>query len=158
MGEVASYRAHAHVSADRGQFPSDTSAEFEMSSGRCFLCEAACDGLCEACGEVYFCCDDHRDLHRPVAAESSAAECYPFAVVAVPGVGRALVATRDIAAGELVFEERPLTVGPLHDTPPVCLGCFDKVRLTNEWQRQNIRERTESFKKICPRLRELTHR
>ena len=49
-------------------------------------------------------------------------------MVSVPGVGRALVATRDIAAGELVFEERPLTVGPLHDTPPVCLGCFGKVR------------------------------
>ena len=48
-------------------------------------------------------------------------------MVSVPGVGRALVATRDIAAGELVFEERPLTVGPLHDTPPVCLGCFGKV-------------------------------
>ena len=30
--------------------------------GRCFLCEAACDALCEACGLVYFCCDDHRDL------------------------------------------------------------------------------------------------
>ena len=49
-------------------------------------------------------------------------------MVSVPGVGRALVATRDIAAGELVFEERPLTVGPLHDTPPVCLGCFGEVR------------------------------
>ena len=98
----------------------------EEDGGRCFLCEAPCDRPCEACGEVYFCCDDHRDLHRPPSS-SSEKECYPFAVVAVPGVGRALVATRDIAAGELVFEERPLTVGPLHDTPPVCLGCFDKV-------------------------------
>lgn len=42
---------------------------------------------------------------------------------------RCLVATRKIAAGELVFEERPLAVGPLHDTVPVCLTCFKTVRL-----------------------------
>ena len=97
----------------------------EAESRRCFLCETACDRPCDACGDVYFCCDDHRDLHRP--SSSPAALCYPFRIVSFDGVGRALVATRDIAAGELVFEERPLTVGPLHDTPPVCLGCFDKV-------------------------------
>ena len=35
-----------------------------------------------------------------------------------------MVATRDIAAGELILRETPLTVGNLHETPPVCLGCW----------------------------------
>ena len=64
-------------------------------------------------------------------------------MVSVAGVGRALVATRDIAAGELVFEERPLTVGPLHNTPPVCLGCFGKV---SGYLEDN---HTESLKNVC---------
>ena len=71
MGELASYRALVRRPGARTVFLPDTS-EFEMTRreedgrGRCFLCEAACDRRCEACGgKVYFCCDDHRDLHRP---------------------------------------------------------------------------------------------
>ena len=71
MGDLAaSYREHVAADGRRTDtFPlPDTLTEFKgrkkMSSGggRCFLCEEACDALCEACGEVYFCCDDHRDL------------------------------------------------------------------------------------------------
>jgi hypothetical protein len=51
---------------------------------------------------------------------------------------RVLVATRDIAAGEIVFKEKALTAGPrVHDSYltgfdktkfPVCLGCYRIVR------------------------------
>ncbi len=54
--------------------------------------------------------------------------CAPFRVSRREGVGRCLVATRDVDAGELLFVERPAVVGPLHETSPVCLTCFKKVR------------------------------
>lgn len=38
-------------------------------------------------------------------------------------LGRYSRATKDIVAGEIVFEEHPFVVGPKPNTPPVCLGC-----------------------------------
>ena len=35
-----------------------------------------------------------------------------------------MVASRDIAAGETIFVESPLTFGPSEETRPVCLGCY----------------------------------
>ncbi|XP_059093239.1 SET domain-containing protein SmydA-8-like isoform X3 [Tigriopus californicus] len=37
------------------------------------------------------------------------------------------MATRRIEAGQLIFKETPLTVGPLHETKPVCLVCWKAV-------------------------------
>lgn len=49
----------------------------------------------------------------------------PYAVATSPELGRHWVATRDIAPGELLLEERPLVVGPKAGTPPaVCLTCY----------------------------------
>ena len=44
-----------------------------------------------------------------------------------PELGRYLVATRDIKAGEKVFTDAPLVVGPCPITPPVCLKCYAMV-------------------------------
>ena len=37
---------------------------------------------------------------------------------------RYLRASEDIAAGEVILEEYPLSKGPLYSTRPVCLGCY----------------------------------
>ncbi|KAL4089800.1 hypothetical protein QTP88_024764 [Uroleucon formosanum] len=47
-----------------------------------------------------------------------------YAVVESPELGRHWVAARDIAAGEVLLEERPLVVGPKAGSPPVCLTCY----------------------------------
>jgi len=52
---------------------------------------------------------------------------YPYAVSSKPGVGRCLVATRDLDPGDLILKETPLVVGNLHDTPPICLACWKIV-------------------------------
>ena len=44
---------------------------------------------------------------------------------------RHMVATRDIKAGELIFTETPLSVGPRWNTRPVCLGCYN-TRITRD--------------------------
>ena len=42
---------------------------------------------------------------------------------------RFLVATRDIKAGEVIFEENPLAVGPNSVSTPQCIFCHSKVIL-----------------------------
>ncbi|XP_060852323.1 SET domain-containing protein SmydA-8-like [Rhopalosiphum padi] len=48
----------------------------------------------------------------------------PYEVAESPELGRHWVAVRDIAAGEVLLEERPLVVGPKAGSPPVCLTCY----------------------------------
>ena len=37
---------------------------------------------------------------------------------------RHMVASRDVRAGEVIFEEMPLTFGPSDNSQPVCLGGY----------------------------------
>ena len=106
--------------------------EKKTAKGLCFLCEAPSDAVCDDCGEVGFCGGEHGRLHR---GSDESDRCLPFRVERLKNVGRVLRATRDIAPGELVFVEHPLTVGPLHDTAPVCLGCFAQVFVRSMRQR-----------------------
>ena len=40
-----------------------------------------------------------------------------------------MVASRDIKAGEVIFQESPLTFGPSDgNNNPVCLGCYKKLK------------------------------
>ena len=41
---------------------------------------------------------------------------------------RVLRATRDIKAGEIIFEEPPVFAGPSKSSKPICLVCLNEVR------------------------------
>ena len=41
---------------------------------------------------------------------------------------RVLKATRDIKAGEIIFEEPPVFAGPSKSSKPICLVCLNEVR------------------------------
>ncbi|XP_023338881.1 protein msta isoform X2 [Eurytemora carolleeae] len=43
------------------------------------------------------------------------------------GRGRCLVATTTIQPGQIIFREKCVVKGPLHNTSPVCLNCLSKV-------------------------------
>ena len=45
-------------------------------------------------------------------------------------LSRYIVATRDIRAGEIIFEESPLVVGPNAVSTPQCIMCHSKVSST----------------------------
>ena len=42
-------------------------------------------------------------------------------------LGKYVTAARDLKAGEVLFTEAPLVVGPVQMTQPVCLSCYTPV-------------------------------
>lgn len=53
--------------------------------------------------------------------------CRPFTVTRNKEVGRLLVASRDLAVGDVILREVPLVMGPKQDTDPLCLGCYRRL-------------------------------
>ena len=88
MGNRRKNKTKTHLT-NGGSSPSDEATRVDDRS--CFLCSRTdCDSKCEHCGLVYFCGDDHKRLHRPEQL------CFPFRIEVKEGVGRCMVATRDI--------------------------------------------------------------
>ena len=77
--------------------------------------------MCSLCGEVAFCSQEHWRLH------SNGSSCFPYQIEYQEGVGRRLVATKQINPGETVFEEEAIAVGPNQESGPLCLGCMAAV-------------------------------
>ena len=89
-------------------------------------CSAPAPLTCGGCQKASYCSKEHQRKdwarHRR--------QCSPFKIVSSPGVGRHLVATRDISPGEVILTEVPITCGPKQYTAPVCLGCHKFVPLS----------------------------
>lgn len=78
-------------------------------SGKCQVCEAEAQQQCTGCKSVYYCGKEHQKSDW----KSHKVECRPVQVRDDQVLGRHLVATRDIAQGELVIRELPLITGTL---------------------------------------------
>ena len=89
-----------------------------MRDTRCFLCSTETDKVCQSCEVVNFCTSNHLSTHRPDE------DCLPYKIEYMEGVGRIVVAVRDINAGEVVLTETALVSGPGSKTPPVCVECL----------------------------------
>ena len=92
--------------------------------GTCFLCSHPSSSVCPVCGGVYFCGSAHGRLH------TDGVSCYPYTLGSRDGVGRMLVAARDLLPGQLVYSEEPLVVGPNQESGPICLGCMAALDLS----------------------------
>lgn len=87
----------------------------------CAVCSAPATHRCANCRTAGYCGRAHQRAHWK---DGHKAACHPYAVIECPELGRHWVATRDIAAGEVLLEERPLAVGPKAGSPAVCLACY----------------------------------
>ena len=87
----------------------------------CIICWADTEGRCPHCGLAV--CDRHLELHTN---QEVAGHCFPWRVESLPGCGRVLTATRDIAPFELLISDTALVLAP--NDQPVCLGCLAEVR------------------------------
>ena len=91
-------------------------------SSSCIFCYEEGVIECSNVPGLKFCSRDHQRLHC-----RSDGTCNPYAVSEDEQVGRYLVASRDIQAGEVVWYDTPLEAGPNQLTTPVCLGCYASV-------------------------------
>lgn len=90
-----------------------------MPEDGCCLCQSPTPSTCENCGVS--CCQSHLSVHRVGST------CLPFSVTYKEGVGRCVVAARDISALEEILHDYPAMVGPYYDEHPLCLECFLKT-------------------------------
>ena len=105
-----------------------------LKNPACFICLAPASNKCDLCpDEVYYCCQEHYKLHRSI--NNGEKQCNPFVIKYVEGVGRYMVANRDINPGETIFEDTETAVGPA-DSSCLCLNCNAKVSF--EWKFMKI--------------------
>lgn len=100
----------------------------------CAVCQVPATLICAACKSVKYCGKDHQREHwkeHKIECES------PYKIENDAILGRHLLVTRDIQAGNVIFEEAPLVVGPkwfLSDREqevPImpCVGCYTPTRI-----------------------------
>ena len=90
---------------------------------KCFLCPSVSTTECPHCDLNINHCQAHQGYHRPPHSST----CCPYLVSEVSGVGRVVMAVRDVRAGDELWREEEMVVGPSTRVPPVCLGCGRRV-------------------------------
>ncbi|KAK3849746.1 hypothetical protein Pcinc_042339, partial [Petrolisthes cinctipes] len=108
----------AALSCVNGHQPED-----QPKTLKCGECAKEATIVCGGCWTHGYCARDHQlkgwEKHRP--------KCRPWRVGASSDLGRFMVATRDVAAGELLMNDTPLFIGPKMVTEPICLACYRPV-------------------------------
>ncbi|CAG7726755.1 unnamed protein product [Allacma fusca] len=88
----------------------------------CPVCTALAVSKCGGCNKVGYCSRDHQKQHWKIHKN----ECTSWKISQSPELGRYLIATRDIKAGSIILQEKPLLLTPPRITAPVCLGCYNE--------------------------------
>ncbi|XP_043662046.1 SET domain-containing protein SmydA-8 [Drosophila teissieri] len=104
-----------------------------VSSTECPVCGVAASQACTRCKMVRYCDREHQKQHW----QQHKRRCRPFSEEQDAVLGRYLKVTQEIAAGQIVFIEEPLVVGPkwyLSDADNEasivpCVGCCTPCRL-----------------------------
>jgi len=90
-------------------------------SGKCFLCCTDCENTCDNC-QLAFCSLNHLEIHK------QAGKCSPWFVETKPGVGRIVLAARDIRPFELVMRDTDL-LGMVMMDDRACVECGERKDL-----------------------------
>jgi len=103
-------------------------AESEEDCGIAVPCKE-CQGTsknaraCGGCWQVWYC----STAHQKTGWEKHRRDCKPWKISKHPEIGRYMVATRDMAPGELILSDAPILIGPKQITEPICLACYRPV-------------------------------
>ncbi|KAF5286976.1 hypothetical protein FQR65_LT12374 [Abscondita terminalis] len=96
----------------------------ELDGNICAECQQPAELKCSGCKSVAYCCKDHQKKHWKIHK----GVCRPFEIQTSLDLGRHLVATRDLNAGDMILCENPLVFGPrphiVEEGPVPCIGCF----------------------------------
>ena len=111
----------------------------------CAVCSEKAQQICGGCGDISYCSREHQkkdwNVHK--------SQCKPYKILTDPKLGRYghyifpsffligfvvttllllfdsyMAASRNIKAGEIIFRERALAVGPKQGCLPLCLSCY----------------------------------
>ncbi len=100
--------------------------EFDSDDiGICPVCQKTAETKCTACRQVFYCSKPCQKRHWK--EHKFGCKKLPYKVESSAEMGRYLVASRDLQEGEVIFTESPLVVGPVANTLPVCLACYQLV-------------------------------
>ena len=91
------------------------------------MCGAPATNRCSACQKVAYCSNNCQRAHWKSKHKS---QCCLFKIVKnpeKPELGRYVVATRDIAPGEVIMEEPPIAAGIINSA--LCSRNFQNVKL-----------------------------
>ena len=86
----------------------------------CYICNGKPQPELTEVPNVQYCGQVCKELHYPPEKESP----WPIVVKYKSEVGRYIIASRNIEAGEVIFAEEAFALGPAHDSLPSCLNCF----------------------------------
>ncbi|KAK7072640.1 hypothetical protein SK128_012617 [Halocaridina rubra] len=79
---------------------------------------------CSECEQVFYCSSRHQEEDW----EEHKVECQALVIEQKdPVKGRYLVVARNVTAGELLFKENPIALGPRATSRPICLGCHELI-------------------------------
>ncbi|XP_037944727.1 SET domain-containing protein SmydA-8-like [Teleopsis dalmanni] len=104
-----------------------------IDSSTCAVCQVPAKLSCSACKSIKYCGAEHQRQHW----KKHKTDCRPFRVANDEQLGRFLLSTRNITAGNVIFTELPLVVGPKwylteRDEQVLvmpCVGCFIPCRI-----------------------------
>ncbi|KAJ9577911.1 hypothetical protein L9F63_025224 [Diploptera punctata] len=92
----------------------------EGPGNQCAVCGSSVSVVCSQCETVAYCGPEHQKSHWL----EHKTLCTPYTIQRSDTLGRYLVASRDIKAGEVILKELPLVLGPRVDSSPICIGCY----------------------------------
>ncbi|XP_018021848.1 histone-lysine N-methyltransferase ASHR1 [Hyalella azteca] len=97
----------------------------------CAHCSKPTALKCSSCRKAFYCSKQCQQQNRYQHKH----ECFPFKVQENEQLGRYLVATKDLKAGDVLLKEDPLVVSPLEPLTFVCLGCYKPMSDKNRCSR-----------------------
>lgn len=102
-----------------------------MISQECGVCTKSATQCCSNCNQIYYCSREHQKYDWT----NHKTKCSPYKMEINDILGRHLIATRNIKAGEIIMRKNPLIIGPKTASFPLCLGCHKKINIDNDFYR-----------------------
>lgn len=94
-----------------------------MIKQECAVCNKPASQCCSNCNVVYYCTRDHQKSDW----KNHKNKCAPYKIERNDVLGRYLIATRNIKAGEIIMKKSPIVIGPKTASFPICLGCHKRI-------------------------------
>jgi len=95
----------------------------DESSRKCSVCRCKARQICGGCADIYYCSKEHQKQHW----NTHKLHCKPYKIVVSDQLGRYLVASRNLKAGDIILREKALVIGPKQGSLPVCLSCYKEI-------------------------------